>query len=1031
MLNRRRLLAASTALLAAAKGVRAQGRPLTFCSWGGALSELEKTALLEPFAASRGLSFNYASPTNYAKLRAMVEGGAPEWDLVDTGGRFIFEGADYLEPLDMTLIPNAAALDPGWVTPRGIFTSTGATIMAWNTSAIPGPGPQSWKDFWDVKTFPGARGLYKPFYYNYEIALMAAGLSHQEVYPVTDEKVQQAIGKLKELKPNITVWWTAGAQPAQLLSTGELAMAAAWSGRIAAVMKDKAPVGMTLADGIAWGNAWVVPKGAPQAKLAMEAINAAISQPFQERLLADGLYGPVLASAAAKATPEQQAQLVTAPANAARMLIINEEQAALYSAKYQYRLDGVPARLMPQSPRLAPLLSPRSIAFVGASARPDTPGNNMLRMVRRGGFRGEVFAVNPGYTEIEGFACLPSLSDLPASPDLVVLSVRNERLEAALSEAVSVGAGAAVVFASAVLPDDPGLAARLAALAGSMPVCGPNCMGFYNDLDHVWICGFPSARLPQPGAIALVAHSGSVFGALCHNDPRLRFAFAVSPGQELTATVADYVEAALARPEVRVIGLFIEAARDPAGLRRALRHAAAACIPVVVLKVGRTEAAAAAALTHTGAIAGSDAAWDALFDETGVIRVEDLDGLAATLLLLSGGRRAAPGGLVSIHDSGGERELTIDLADRAGVAFAEIADATRARIQARLDPGLVADNPLDAWGTGRDFVPTFAASFKDLLADPAAALGFFCADFRDDYYLHAGFAEAALAAADATDKPVACVTTYTQLRHDKIALALTERGVPVLDGTANALAAARGMLAFRDAQARAPDPVVPALPADGRAAWRTKLEQRAALDEAAALDLLSAWGVNAAPRHRADCEDEAAAAPFEFPLVLKTATTGIAHKSDIGGVALGLADEAALRRAYRDMAGRLGPSVLVMPMLPHATELAMGMVVDPQFGPMVVLSAGGTLIELLEDRAQALAPFGPATARRLISRLRLSRLLSGYRGAAACDIDALALMVSRFSVLAADLADLVSAIDVNPVLCGPHPVAVDALIIKA
>ncbi len=334
MPTRRRLLAVSAIAALAGRSARAQARPFTFCSWGGALSDLEKTALLEPFATSRGATFAYASPTNYAKLRAMVEGGAPEWDLVDTGGRFIFEGADFLQPLDMSLIPNAAALDPGWVTPRGIFTSTGATVIAWNTKAITGPGPQTWKDFWDVKAFPGPRGLYKPFYYNYEAALLAAGLSRKEIYPVTDEKVQQAIGKLKELKPHVSVWWTAGAQPPQLLATGELTMSSAWSGRVSAVMQDKAPVAMTLSDGIAWGNAWVVPKGAPQAKLAMEAINAAIAPAAQERLLTAGLYGPVLAAAAAKATPEQQAVMVTSPANVARMLVINEEQAALYSKKY-------------------------------------------------------------------------------------------------------------------------------------------------------------------------------------------------------------------------------------------------------------------------------------------------------------------------------------------------------------------------------------------------------------------------------------------------------------------------------------------------------------------------------------------------------------------------------------------------------------------------------------------------------------------------------------------------------------------------
>jgi acyl-CoA synthetase (NDP forming) len=678
--------------------------------------------------------------------------------------------------------------------------------------------------------------------------------------------------------------------------------------------------------------------------------------------------------------------------------------------------------------RLDPLLSPRSIAFVGASARPDTPGHDMMRMIRRAGFGGIVHAVNPGYRDVEGYPCVPALADLPAAPDLAVLSVRNERLEETLGQAVAIGARAAVIFASAVLPGDPALHERLAALAGPMPVCGPNCMGFYNDLDRVWICGFPSARQPEPGAIALVAHSGSVFGALCHNDPRLRFAFAVSPGQELTATVADYVETALERPAVRVIGLFIEAARDPTGLRRALDRAATAGIPVVVLKVGRTPAAAEAALTHTGAIAGSDAAWDALFDQYGVIRVEDLDAFAATLQLLATGRRTGPGGLVTIHDSGGERELTIDLADRAGVAFAPITEATRAAIQARLDPGLVAANPLDAWGTGRDFVPSFTACFNDLLADPGAALGFFCADFRDDYYLHAGFAEAALAAAAATDKPVACVTTYTQMRHDKIALHLASHGVPVLDGTAHALAAAKGALAWRDAQARGPDRL-PFLPAGDRAAWRARLATGAPLAEADALDLLAAWGIPVVPNYRAASEQDVLAVPFAYPLVLKTATPGIAHKSDVGGVRLNLADAAALRAAYRDVAGRLGPDVIVMPMMEPAPEIALGMLVDPQWGPLVVVSAGGVLIELLDDRAQALAPFGPATARRLIDRLRIAKLLAGHRGGVSADLDALALAISRFSILARDLADLVSEIDINPILAGPEITAVDALII--
>ena len=344
MLKRRRmLLSLGAAGLVAGpitfiKGLglaHAQGRPLTFCSWGGALSEMEKTTMLDPFGKGKGIDVAYASPTNYAKIKAMVEGGAPEWDLVDVGGRFIVQGKDLLETLDMSLIPNAKRLDPGWVTSRGIFTSTGGTVIAWNTKAFPeDKGPASWKDFWDIKAFPGPRGLYKQLYYNYEAALLAAGVARSEIYPATDDKIKVVFDKLREIKPHVKVWWTAGAQPPQLLSSGELALSSAWNGRILAVMKEKAPVAMTYADGIAWGNAWVVLKGAPQAKLAMEAINYAVSEEAQMRLLDAGVYGPSLGLAASKATPEQQKILVTAPENVRKMLIINEEQGALYSAKY-------------------------------------------------------------------------------------------------------------------------------------------------------------------------------------------------------------------------------------------------------------------------------------------------------------------------------------------------------------------------------------------------------------------------------------------------------------------------------------------------------------------------------------------------------------------------------------------------------------------------------------------------------------------------------------------------------------------------
>ena len=301
-------------------------------------------------------------------------------------------------------------------------------------------------------------------------------------------------------------------------------------------------------------------------------------------------------------------------------------------------------------------------------------------MLKRGGFTGNIHPINPQYKEIDGSQCIPHLIDLPKAPDLVVLSVRNDRLEDTLKEAISIGAKSAVIFASGLLPNDtfPVLTDRLTSLVNlaKIPVCGGNCMGFYNNLDRVWVCGFPNPREPHQGSIALISHSGSVFGALAHNDPRLRFALTISPGQELNTTVSEYIDFALERPEVKVIGLFIETARDPSGFQAALAKAAKCGVPVVALKLGRTEAAAAAALTHTGALVGSDSAYQSIFDKYGVVRVETLDELASTLLLFSTGRSASQGSLVSIHDSGGECELFIDVADRVVADVIGVQDRT-------------------------------------------------------------------------------------------------------------------------------------------------------------------------------------------------------------------------------------------------------------------------------------------------------------------------------------------------------------------
>ncbi len=686
--------------------------------------------------------------------------------------------------------------------------------------------------------------------------------------------------------------------------------------------------------------------------------------------------------------------------------------------------------------RLSPLMAPRAVAFVGATPRPNSPGNDMLRMAKRSGFTGAVYPINPRYEEVEGFRCFPDLASLPERVDHVVLSVANARIEAALEEAVVHGARAATIFASLYLENDtdPPLLQRVGkrARAAGMAICGGNCMGFYNDEAGFWAAGFPAPREPRPGHIAFISHSGSVWGAIGHNDPRFRFNICVSPGQEIATTVADYMDYALALDSTRVIGLFIETVRDPAGFVRALEKAAERQVPVVVLKVGRSAEAARQALGHSGALTGNDAAYNALFRRHGVVRVDTPDELGTALLAFAQGRRCAPGGLAAIHDSGGECEMVTDLAEQTGIRFAHISDDTRQKLAARLDFGLEARNPLDAWGTGQDFVGIFRDCSQALHDDPDTALLVQFADIRTGFYISEGYLASHETLVGRTHKPLLLATNYTQLRHDELAQRFGAIGVPVIDGTASAMLTIRHMLAYRDFLARAPS-APPRAPPGVRERWRTRLMEPRPLDEAESLALFADYGVATAPFRVADSAAGvvAAAAAIGYPVALKTAAAGVLHKTERDGVRLNLRDEAALRAAYGELAARLGPRVLVAAMAPSGVEVMLGSSLDPQFGPVVVIGAGGVLVEIIASVTHELAPFDAATARRAIGRLEpLRRMLAGPRGRPPSDLDALAALIARFSAMVADLGDLVAEIDANPVIAEPGgALAVDAVVV--
>ena len=675
--------------------------------------------------------------------------------------------------------------------------------------------------------------------------------------------------------------------------------------------------------------------------------------------------------------------------------------------------------------RLTPLLSPRSVAVVGASPKPESFGWSSYRALVDAGYEGDIHLVNPRYDAIDARPCVPTLSEL-SSVDHAMLVVSNALLESVLDDAIAAGIPAVTIFASAYLEGDhdPPLLERLKtkARAAGLLVCGGNGIGFWNR-DHKVCCALVGyGRENDVGSITLIAQSGSIYGSLMQNDGRLAFNLSVSSGQELTTTTADYMDYALELPSTRAIGLFMESVRDPATFMAVAEKARSAGVRVVTLKVARSEAGARMALSHSGALAGNDEACSAAFERAGVVRVRDVEELVATLQLATQPRAMIPGGLVAITDSGGEREHLADLAVDAGVPFAEIGLETRDRLAARLDYGLDPDNPLDAWGTGKDYVSIFADCFSALVADDNAALGMWVADLRDGQALREPFISAASAVARSTPKPVVFASCVPQGVAHETARRLRELGIPLIDGLGPALAAVSHAMSW-EARDRAP-PVSPPAPPPGEtvAHWRARLVAGPVPDEAEGLHLLRDFGLATVEALVVEDEDAAgeAAERLGLPVAVKTAIPGVAHKTDVGGVSTGLATTEAVRSAYRNCRARLGARCVVESMAPPGVEMMFGLTRDPHFGPLVVVGAGGVLAELIEDVAHAIPPFDAAEARRLIARLRACRLLAGARGRPAADLEALAEALARFSVLAATLGDRLDALDVNPVIAGPR-----------
>jgi acyl-CoA synthetase (NDP forming) len=670
--------------------------------------------------------------------------------------------------------------------------------------------------------------------------------------------------------------------------------------------------------------------------------------------------------------------------------------------------------------------------------------------LRSFGYQGEIYGVNPRYTTLDdGRPCYPSLNDLPEQPDCALLAIPNERLLDAMRDVGDRSIPSAVIFANAYGHGADGrtLQESLAAIAceHNIAVCGPNCMGFISFQPRLAVSGYPVLDAPA-GHVALISHSGSIWESVIQNNRQLTFNYAISSGNEMVTTLADYLLFVLDDPQTRVVGLFLETVRDPQRFRLALETAAERDIPIVALKAGRSERGARMAQAHSGALAGSAAVYDALFTHYGVVSVQSPDEMMDTLELFSAGYRPPTPFLAAVHDSGGERALLVDLAAAQGVEFARLEDSTKARLAAVLEPGLEPENPVDAWGTGNGVTDIYETCALALDADPNVGLTLFAVDLMRASTLPPTYPDIVLPIRGRFSKPLAFLVNVTAAAGEDQLAQLRGAGVPVLMGAETGTRAVGHLLAYAEKQRsrqlvgagqprsnlrhEEPASLAAASPAEMvNGQWSMVNSQ---LDEYAGKQLLAAYGIPVTAEAIAKSLDQAryAAEQIGYPVVLKTAAPGILHKSEVDGIRLNLATSEQLAAAYSDLAGRLGSRVLVQEMVSGGVELILGIVNDAQFGLLLLVGLGGVWAEVLDDTKLLLLPTTAAAVKQALRSLHGVPLLLGARGRPPANLEAVVEAALSLARVAADYADQIQAIDINPLVARPDGVVVvDALVI--
>jgi len=710
-------------------------------------------------------------------------------------------------------------------------------------------------------------------------------------------------------------------------------------------------------------------------------------------------------------------------------------------------------------PDLNKLLWPKSIALIGASS--DTHGlrGRILEILRGHPFAGRIYPVSRSATEVQGLKAYASIADLPEPVDLALLIIPARFVPEELERCAVAGIKAAVILSSGFAEEPGGAGSRLQdevvaiAQRHDMTVIGPNAEGFANLAASLCATFSPaveaSARPLRPpgegrGEVAVVAQSGGMgFAFFDRGRPKnLAFRCIVTTGNEACLDVCDVVDHLLDEGKTDVFLLLIEGIKSAEKFRRVADKALRAGKPLIVGKIGQSEAGSRAAASHTGALAGSAAAYRAVFERYGVIEGRDLDDMVDLAMTFAACARRLPAGKrVGIcTSSGGGGVWVADACAAAGLGVPPLDAATRAAIDVHLPSYGTSQNPVDV--TAQGVFRVGYAEFARLLAGSPEIDGVIMVITAKASRFIEGDRARLETFARAATKPV-LMWSYT-LPTERNAEILSEAGFPLYTNVQNCARAFAAMADYRAARERRLGaaefrPTAPSV----RVAAATALKAAGTvLCEWEARQVLAGYGIGdggAGKLARSADEAEAAARALGVPVALKVQSPDIAHKTEAGAVLLGLATPADVRAGYaRVLAAALQHSpnarilgVLVQPMAPPGREVILGVTRDPQWGPLLMVGLGGIFVEALDDTALAPVPLDLDQARRLIARLKGARVFNAFRGEPAADVEALADLMVSLARFAHDHADAIAEIDLNPALVHPRGVSVvDALIVR-